>query len=181
MLVLGSLIVLLRYYAKVSAQQLQVKNVDQTMVTTTTSMAGSVSSTIEEIPLQFLVTSKELEQAGFSGVQQLQASSNRFKLPVLYFNVREQISVDSAKFDCDDCTGLVAIYITPVMPPTTTPVWANKTNLAITQIAGRIQIKMLVAQRIIYVTTPSEKYGLNLIRLLRERVILNRTLLNDQK
>jgi hypothetical protein len=152
-------------------------------ISTTTPSQLELQQMIDESKkLQFLTTVEDLKKAGFTSVVEIKTQSEikRFELPVQYFNVGEKISESDRQNDCSDCGQLVGVYVTPVVTSTTLPLWAIKNNPSTSKIAGRMQVKIFVAGQIIYVTSPSEDLGLKLANILRERIILNQTLLPDK-
>lgn len=142
---------------------------------TTTTSTQAVTSTNKEI--QFLISPTELVAAGFSDVETLASSTERFQPPVQYFRVGQKIAPEDARLDCGDCANLVAIYITPLIP-TSTPLAYVKNNQIIKKIAGRTQISFSVAARIVFITSPEERAAQTLATRIRERIILNQTLVN---
>ncbi len=151
-------------------------------ITTTTTQLKLQKMIDESKKLQFLTTVEDLKKAGFTSVVEIKVlpEIKRFELPVQYFNVAEKIPESDMQKDCSDCGQLVSVYVTPVVTSTTLPLWAIKNNPSTTKVAGRIQVKIFVAGQIIYITTPNENLGLKLANILRERIILNQTLLPDK-
>lgn len=134
----------------------------------------------ESQKIQFLTTIQDLSQVGFSKVEEVKPESSRFKIPVQYFRVGEHLDPQEAQLDCVDCSNLVAVYITPQIV-TSSPLWVVNNNPTIDTIGGRARIKLFVASRIIFIISSQEEYARKLAERLRERVILNNTLLNKEK
>jgi hypothetical protein len=153
-----------------------------TLKFTTTTQLDLQKMIDESNKLQLLTTTEDLKKAGFTSVTEIKTlpEMKRFELPVQYFNVGEKIPESDMQNDCSDCGQLVSVYVTPVVTSTTLPLWAIKNNPSASKIAGRIQIKIFVAGQIAYITSPNENLGLKLANILRERIILNQTLLPDK-
>ncbi len=148
----------------------------------TTTLIDLIKMKEEANKLHFSTSADDLEKAGFTNVIQMKPKPEikRFELPVQYFTVDQKISENEQKNDCADCASLVSVYVTPVVTSTTLPLWAIKNNPEIGKVAGRTQIKTLVAGRIIYIASPDSNLGLKLANILRERIILNQTFITDK-
>jgi len=167
-------------YSQTSSTLNSKSSIDAVIINSPTTTLVTSTIKTKEIKLQFLITPEEIVRAGFTKVEEIkpQIGENKFLLPVQYFKVGESILLEKTKQDCEECGNLLVVYITPQIR-TTTPKWAVNTNPEVNKMGNRVQIKMLVGQRVIFVTTPEEESGMRLISALRERVFLSRTLLRD--
>jgi hypothetical protein len=139
----------------------------------TTPTSTIATSTYESVtmPADFIITTSDLSSAGFTSIEELKPSNNRFNLPVQYFRVGE--SASSSLQDCEDCSNLLAIYITPEFA-TSSPHWILDQNPMISPIGSRIEYKWFIGFRILYIIGPRQDLITKLAKDLRERIVLNK-------